>query len=588
MVSKLRVVSSFLNEREAGAAFKVPDEIKSKEELTRQTNAVEKLVKDTIVSEFPSYKDKVYSTGGFVRDRLLGRNPKDLDLVIDDPEQGMKAAEVFAKKLTQALGITTPNNPHPLKEAFGIWGVVLLNPHQDHAESNRQAYITDGVDVTGYVIEITPPRKEGPYDEMKRAPSRVDYTSLEDDSRRRDLTINALYQNIVTGEVKDFVGGIQDIQNKKLKPPEHPEGIQKIYEEDPLRIMRLIRFEGKLPDFKIDPQTKETIKQFVNSPEGHKNISSRLSKERIRDELEQILVFPDSNKVIQGLNLMKELGFLKYLSPEFDKLLTVYHDKVFHKGESVWDHTMEVMSKTPPTLKARLAALFHDVGKIATKTEKVDKEGRQRVQFIGHEKASAALTEKIMRELTFDSKTINSVKNIVHSHMGFKDFEGQKPSTQQRTMRIYIEKLHDDLDDAIAILKADAKDQAGIKKVENLEAKIKKLVEEDKKNGLLIKRDKYEYVPPLSGDEIRDQYGIDKEALGAVIARLKKLMMEGRMGDPDISKRKEEAKKLIESILKDKNAFEALIKSSAEDRKSGDFFKIRNSSVRNVLSSYFG
>ena len=115
---------------------------------------------------------------------------------------------------------------------------------------------------------------------------------------------------------------------------------------------------------------------------------------------------------------------------------------------------MEVLSKTPPTLKARLAALFHDIGKIYTKSEDTDKEGRPRVHFLGHEQASAALTDKILRELTFDNKIVNSVKGIVQSHMGFKDFENQKTNTQKRTLRVYIEKLHDDLDDAIVHFKS--------------------------------------------------------------------------------------------------------------------------------------
>ena len=167
MVSKIKVVSTFLNDKQAGAAFKVPDELKSKEELTRQTDAVEKLVKETILSKLPEYKDKVYSVGGFVRDRLLGRNPKDLDFVVEDPEQQMKAAEVFANKLVDALGIRSSNNPHPLKEAFGIWGVALLSPVEG---KERKPFIYDGVDITGYVIEITPPEKKVPMTVLNELP----------------------------------------------------------------------------------------------------------------------------------------------------------------------------------------------------------------------------------------------------------------------------------------------------------------------------------------------------------------------------------------------------------------------------------
>lgn len=584
MVSKLNVISSYLKNAAVSTGYTVPEEEEvSKEDLAKQTDAVEKLVKDTISSKLPEYRDKIYSVGGFVRDRLLGKNPKDLDLVVDDPEQKMESAKVFANKLVDALGVRSENNPHPLKEAYGIWGVALLNPKKGN---KREPFTYNGVNLNGYVIELTPPRKEGPYDEKKRAPSYVNYTSMEDDSKRRDLTINALYQNIVTGKIKDFVGGLDDLKNKKLKPPEHPEGTRKIYEEDPLRLLRIVRFKGKLPGFDIDPETKKEIKNFISDPAGHKLIEGKLSKERISDELGKILQYPDANKVVEGLNLMKDLGMIKYISPDLEKLFDLYHDNVYHKGESVWDHTMEVLSKTPPTLKARLAALFHDIGKIEAKSEAVDKEGRPRVHFKEHEKYSAAMVEMILRDLKFKGDIISSVKDIVHSHMGFKYLEEQKPNKQDRAIRIFIEKLHDDIDDAIAVLKAD-ESPATVGKAEELEKKIRKLMEEDKQKGLLVNKGQgYEYGIPLSGDELKELYSLEGEAIGAVMVHLKRFLLEGRMSDPDINKRKEEAKKIVGALMKDKNAFESLLKKVREDKKSTDFFKVKKASVSRVLLNY--
>jgi len=587
--SVLKVVKSYLDKIEASSGDNIPDKDKSKEDMSKQTGAVEKLIKNTIISKLPEYKDKVYNVGGFVRDRILGKNPKDLDMVVDDPDQKMKSAEVFAKKLVDILGVKSESNPRLLKEAFGIWGVYLLNPL---IKGKREPFIYDGVDVSGYVIEITPPRKEGPYDMGKREPSYVEYTNIEDDAKRRDLTVNALYQNMITGEIKDFVGGLEDLKKKKLKPPEHPEGIRKIYEDDPLRFLRIVRFKGKLPGFEIDDNTKKEIKNFILDPKSKELIKSKLSKERVKGELEQILMATDGNKVIEGLNTMRDLGMIKYLSPDLEKLFDIYHDTVHHRGESVWEHTMDVIRRTPPTLKARLAALFHDIGKINTRKEKVDKEGRNRISFIDHEKHSAAMAEKILKELTFGSSIISSVKSIVHSHMGFKGFEGAKQSTQNRMIRVFIEKLYDDLEDAIALLKADSK-ESNLSKVEKLESDIKKMIEEDKKKGILVEKinpkdntKKHEYALPLSGDDIMETFKLTGVAVGAVLNHLKNLVFTGKISDPDAGKRKEQAKVLIGKIVKNKNELEKLVKGYAEGGKNGDFYNVRKASVSRVLLSY--
>lgn len=589
MVSKVAVIEKFL--KTSGMAYEVPEKEKSKENLAKQTGAVEKLLKSVITSKLPDYKDKVFNVGGFVRDRLLGTNPKDLDMVVNDPEHKMKSAEIFANKLVDALGIRSEHNPHPLNDLFGIWGVALLNHKVD---DKREPFIYDGVDLSGYVIEITPPRKEGPYDMNKRAPSSVEYTTIEDDAKRRDLTVNALYQNMMTGEIKDFVGGLKDLKDKKLKPPEHPEGIRKIYENDPLRFLRIVRFKGKLPDFEIDEDTKKEIKNFILDPDSKDLIEAKLSKERISGELENILTVPDANMVIDGLNSMKDLGMLKYVSPELEKLFDIYHDTVHHKGESVWEHTMDVLRRTPPTLKARLSALFHDIGKISTKTEKVDKQGINRVQFIDHERHSAALVEKILKDLKFKPDVISAVKNIVHSHMGFKDFDNAKEGTKNRLMRVFIEKLFDDLSDAISLLKADTSEEK-VHKIEKIESNLRSLIEEDKKKGILKERVvktkkgpviKHEYVVPLNGDDLMRIYNLQGVSIGAVQSYLKNFILTGRIKGADDVERKEEAKVLVNDLMKQKSKLDSLVKKYTEGSKNDDFFSVRKSSVTRVLLKY--
>lgn len=572
MEQKFKVVLSYL--QSLNASSNIPEDQKSTEDPAKQTIAVEKLVKDTINNHLQEYKDKVFSVGGFVRDKLLGKNPKDIDLVVDDPKDQMKAAEIFSKKFTELFGITTSNNPHPLKSEYGIWGIVLFHPKD--SEGNRRPFIYDGVDVTGYIIELTPPRKEGAYDPVKREPMSVDYTSRDEDAKRRDLTINALYQNIATGDIEDYVGGQDDIKKKILRPPEHPEGAQKIYEEDPLRIFRLVRFSGKLGDFSIDSKTEKILKDFIQSSEGKDLIRNKVSPERIRDEFQQIITNPSADTAAKSIERLKDFGLLSFISPHLEKLIDIYHDKVYHSGESVWQHTLEVLRKTPPTLKARLSALLHDIGKIETMSTKTDAQGRERVQFIDHENKGIALAENILRELKFPMDVINSVKNIIHGHMGFKQQSAQKPSTQLRRIRVFIEKLYDDLDDAIAILKADAgSDATEQSQLEVLENQIKKQRDEDLKSGMLQKKEKgMEYSYPLSGEEIMAEYEqIKGRALGAVKSKLKQLSMEGRFDNLDDMQRKEKAKKLLKGFSLDEQTLESMIQNYNKSR--GEFFSIK-------------
>lgn len=569
---KHKVMLRYIRERIAGS--NIPEDQKSIEDPAKQTKAVEELVRNTVMEKLPYYKDKVFSVGGFVRDDLLGKNPKDIDLVVDDPKTKMKAAEIFSKEMADILNIRTPNNPHPLNETYGIWGLVLFNPKS--STGTRDPFIYGGVDITGYVLELTPPRREGPYKPGKREPEYVEYTSREDDAKRRDLTINALYKNIVTGDIEDYVGGRKDLEGKILKPPPHPEGIESIYKEDPLRILRLIRFSGKLGGFKIDPGTESVLKNFIGSSKGKEIISSKVSAERIRDEFKQILTHPKGEEAVKGLELLHDFNLLDLISPDLDRLFDIYHDKIYHQGESVWDHTMDVLRKTPPTLKARLSALFHDIGKLTAMSTELDSEGRERVHFKEHEDEGVVLADKALRDLKFPNDIINSVKKIIQSHMGFKDYESLKRKTFSRRIRIFIEKLYEDLEDALAVLKADAmKDPVEEKKVLDLEIRIKDQLQKDMKAGLLKEKDKgVGYVDPLSGKEIMELYDTIKgKTLGVVKTKLKQMLMEGQFDNLDEKQRAEKAKELLKGIAQNEQVLNSLLNKLDKDKNK--FYSVK-------------
>jgi putative nucleotidyltransferase with HDIG domain len=239
---------------------------------------------------------------------------------------------------------------------------------------------------------------------------------------------------------------------------------------------------------------------------------------------------------------------------------------------------MEVLERTPPTLKARLGALFHDIGKIGTMEKDIDSQGRDRVHFKGHEDVSARMADKILRDLKFPADVAKSVQNIVHSHMGFKNIDEKKDNTLMKHMRIFIEKIQDDMDDAIALMKADAIDDPNeLRQLQELETKIKKLKEEDIKKGLLVDKGKGpEYIHPISGEELMEEYKtFQGEALGAVKNRLKQMLLEGQFEGLDERQRAEKAKKLVRTLALSEEQLAAVVDKYSKGKKSKPFFSVR-------------
>lgn len=555
--------------------------VESKTDKASQTKAVEALMQRLLRGPLSEYADKVYAVGGSVRDQQLGKSPKDLDLVVVNDQQGMNAAKDFADALVNTLNIRSDRQPQTLNERYGIYGVTLFRRGSD---GERKPFLVDdegniaeegGTDISGYVIEMTPPRKESEYPEDSRKPASVEYATIKEDQERRDLTINAIYKNLATGELIDHVGGLEDIKTETLRPPaqsEEDRSVVDIYREDPLRILRLIRFQDKTGGWDIPDKLKGILKDFIKENKSY--ILKKLSKERIADEFLKIIT---GNNPENGLELMKDLGVLWMISPDLEKMLDVYHDTVFHSGESVWEHTMDVLRNTPPSPKARLAALFHDIGKVGTKpdpksksevpvmTTRTDAEGRDRVHFVGHEISSGKMIRKILKDLKLDSLA-DSVAQIAEAHMGFKSWEGLKDKTLLRRMRILIERLYNDLDDAIAILKAD---EGMDKSIDELERKIKAQKAEDTQKGLLKERGgKIEYVVPLDYKQAVGEYQeLKGELMGMVTSRLKKALLSGKITD-EASARKE-----LDSIMRQSKQFEQLLDKYRKERKSPEFYR---------------
>lgn len=315
---------------------------------------------------------QAYLVGGCVRDLFIGRIPKDWDLTSNaKPEQ------------IQALFPETF-----YENDFGTVGVV-----------------TESADPRLKVIEITPYRIEGKYSDARR-PDEVTFSDrLEDDLERRDFTINAIAYDAQTHEVVDLHGGQEDIKRKVIATVGDAE---KRFQEDALRMLRAVRIAAEL-DFAIDAGTIAGIASSAAQLE-------KISKERVRDELTRILMSP---RPLQALYMAQKLGLLKYMVPELEEGIGCAQNQA-HTYD-VFEHLMRSLQHAADQewpLEVRLAALFHDVGKPATREWSEEKKDWT---FHGHDMVSAKMARKILANLKFPKDLSEKVVLLIRWHMFFSD-----------------------------------------------------------------------------------------------------------------------------------------------------------------------
>lgn len=350
------------------------------------------------------FENHTYAVGGCVRDKILGHPIKDIDLVVDLLDGGVE---------------------------FADW---MCETHKDICK-NRCTYPTFGtakftivIDGVDYDIETVMTRSEQYHDKNSRKPE-CDFGSLKEDCYRRDLTINSLYLNISNGEILDLTAhGIDDIKNHIIKTPCDP---NITFDDDPLRQMRVIRFSARY-NWNIE---KKTLDGIIKNAYRIKTIS----KERIADELEKILI---CDHPVKGLKLLQMTGLLHEIIPEFDDLINMSQNK-YHFG-SVWEHTLAVVENTQPKLKNRLAGLLHDIGKLKTRT--IDKDGN--VHFYKHELIGKHIAYDILKRLKFSNDIIDDVVFAIGEHMRTKQFGDEKIIVSDKAIR----KLQADLGDRIDLV----------------------------------------------------------------------------------------------------------------------------------------
>jgi poly(A) polymerase len=317
--------------------------------------------------------------GGCVRDRLLGREPKDYDVATAaHPEQ------------VRALF------PHSLEigAAFGVICVLGERPSPDQPPLQ---------------VEVATFRRDGGYVDG-RHPDGVEFVYEVEDVKRRDFTVNGLLYDPLRDEVLDYVGGHKDLASRSIRAIGDP---RRRFREDRLRMLRAPRFAAAL-DFRIDGLTASAIRK--EAPHIHE-----VSAERIREELSKMLAGPRPR---HAMELLKSLRLLKEILPEVDAMAGVEQSPRFHPEGDVWAHTLTLLDEldgAPLTLA--WAALLHDVGKPPTFVR-----GHDRIRFNDHERVGATMTEAVLRRLKYPREVIERVMDLVAQHMVFKDVKRMRPA----------------------------------------------------------------------------------------------------------------------------------------------------------------
>ena len=334
-------------------------------------------MENTALEIVKDLKDKGFETyfaGGSVRDLLLGKTPKDYDIVTSaKPEE-----------IEDILEHTIP-----IGKKFGVILAVKNSHHFEVATFRSDAAYSDG-----------------------RRPDAVYFTDPKEDAIRRDFTINGMFYDPIEKKVLDFVGGQEDLENKVLRfiGDAHERIV-----EDNLRLLRAVRFKNSL-ELDYAPGTFESIKKNAH-------LIKNVSAERVQEELTKVVVGKNPG---QAFREMSEAGILKIILPELEALKGVKQPELYHKEGDVFEHTLESVDALPenPSKELAWAVLLHDIGKPATFSVS------DRIRFNEHAGVGADLAVKIGKRLKFSRDMMANLHWLVAHHMMLGDLLKMKKARQ--------------------------------------------------------------------------------------------------------------------------------------------------------------
>ena len=440
-----------------------------------------------------------YAIGGYVRDFFLERKSKDIDVVTLG--KSIDLANLLHQKLGEEAHLSV----------FKNFGTAQIKFHD-------------------LEIEFVGARKES-YNHNSRNPI-VEDGSLEDDQNRRDFTINAIAIGLSKnnfGKLLDPFNGLNDLTNKILKTPLNPDIT---YSDDPLRMMRAIRFASQL-NFQIDVPSFEAISK-------NKNRIKIISAERIADEINKIIL---SQKPSVGFKLLLNSGLLDLIFPELVKLQgTETINGLSHKDN--FYHTLEVLDNVAEksnNLWLRWAAILHDIAKPATKRFE---EGHG-FTFHGHEDKGARMVPKIFANLKLPlNEKMKHVQKLVELHL--RPIVLAKTEVTDSAIRRLLFEAGDKIEDLMILCESDitTKNPNKVKKyLHNFEIVRQKLIEIEEKDKIR------NWQPPITGEQIMTIYNImPSKKIGLLKNALKDAILDGLVGNNF-----EEAKKFLDIKINEFN-----------------------------------
>ena len=435
-----------------------------------------------IVSEVAERRGaKAFVIGGYVRDCFLGRPCNDIDIVVEG--SGID----FAEAVGEATGKTV--------SYFKNFGTAMMRYQGDE-------------------VEFVGARKES-YRRESRKPI-VENGTLEDDQLRRDFTINAMafsLQKDSYGELVDPFGGIRDLAAGIIRTPLEPDTT---YSDDPLRMLRAIRFASKLStpelEFQIVPESLEAMKRMSDR-------LSILSKERIAEELNKMLM---TDRPSMAFRLMDETGLLEHVLPQLSALKGV--ETIEGRGHKEnFSHTLAVLDNVAAAgadLWLRWAALLHDIGKPASKRY----EPGTGWTFHGHEVIGAKMVPKIFQGLMMPlNEKMKYVQKLVRLHL--RPIALVDDEVTDSAVRRLLFDAGDDIDDLMVLCNADitSKNPAKVARIkQNFELVKKKMVEVEERDSIR------NFKNPITGEYIMEVYGLaPSKPIGVLKEYVKEAILDG-------------------------------------------------------------